>query len=320
MGQPDASDLGLLSSQNARPSFSRTGVNSVSLSQSLNSVRSDLRDGGIVEWQVEAEVLLRHVLCLGRGEFLAQLFGGDAGLTSNQSRILQSLVNRRLSGDPLAYIVGSREFYGLELQIDSRVLVPRQETELLVDIVLEHLERSSARSSSVADVGTGSGAIALAVAAHSETVHVIATDISEDALRVAKRNALNLGLSDRIAFHHGDMLSPIDGPIDVVVSNPPYIPSNDIADLAIEVRQEPRIALDGGIDGLDPLRRLFAQTGGKLATGGALIVELMPEQMDKAKILAVDGMGPDIEVTMHKDLMGNDRALVVRRLPNDDGK
>ena len=116
------------------------------------------------------------------------------------------------------------------------------------------------------------------------------------------------------------MLSPIDGPIDVVVSNPPYIPSNEIEGLAIEVRQEPRIALDGGIDGLDPLRRLFAQTGGKLATGGALIVELMPEQMDKAKTLAVSGMGADIAMTTHKDLMGSDRALVVRRLPNDDGK
>ena len=308
----DVSGLGLLSSQNTARGLSHTEVNSAILRQSLIAVRSALRDGGIAEWQVEAEVLLRHVLGLDRSEFLALLYGSDLCLTDSQFLQLRSLLAHRLSGEPLAYIVGYREFYGLELEVDSRVLVPRQETELLVDLALEHLAGSSSPRPLLADVGTGSGAVALAVAAHIENVNVTATDISTGALEVARRNAITLGLSDRLWFVHGDMLSSIEGPIDVIVSNPPYIPSDEIEGLAVEVRQEPRIALDGGIDGLDPLRRLFAQTSGKLATGGALIVELMPEQMERAKGLAIEAMGRDIEVTAHKDLMGNDRALVVR--------
>ena len=325
-GLTDVSDLGLLSSQKTARglSLSRTDVNSATLRQSLIAVRSVLRDGGVAEWQVEAEVLLRHVLGVCRSEFLALVYGSDLGLTDSQSLQLQSLLTRRLSGEPLAYIVGHREFYGLELSVTGQVLVPRQETELLVDLVLEHLAGSSSHRPLMVDVGTGSGAVALAVAAHIENVKVTATDISSQALEVARRNAVSLGLSDRIGFVHGDMLSSINGPIDVIASNPPYIPSDEIEGLAVEIRQEPRIALDGGIDGLDPLRRLVAQTSGKLAPGGVLIVELMPEQMDKAKTLAANGMGPDIEVTIHKDLMGNERALVVRRLSNgarapDDG-
>ena len=277
-----------------------------------------------MEFRVEAEVLLRHVLGIHRSDFLALVYSSDLGLTDSQSLQLQSLLKRRLSGEPLAYIVGHREFYGLELSVTGQVLVPRQETELLVDLVLEHLAGSSSHRPLMVDVGTGSGAVALAVAAHIENVKVTATDISSQALEVARRNAVSLGLSDRIGFVHGDMLSSIKGPIDVIVSNPPYIPSDEIEGLAVEVRQEPRIALDGGIDGLDPLRRLVAQTSGKLATGGVLIVELMPEQMDRAETLAVETMGHGIEVTSHKDLMGNKRALVVRRSANgalaqDDG-
>ena len=323
-GRTDVSDLGLQFSQKTARGLSRTDVNSATLRQSLISLGSTLRDGGVFEFRVEAEVLLRHVLSMDRSEFLALVYTSDLGLTDSQSLQLQSLLTRRLSGEPLAYIVGRREFYGLELSVTGQVLVPRQETELLVDLVLEHLAGSSSHRPLMVDVGTGSGAVALAVAAHIENVKVTATDISSQALEVARRNAVSLGLSDRISFVHGDMLSSIKGPIDVIVSNPPYIPSDGIEGLAVEVRQEPRIALDGGIDGLDPLRRLVAQTSGKLATGGVLIVELMPEQMDKAKTLAANGMGPDIEVTIHKDLMGNERALVVRRLSNgarapDDG-
>ena len=296
--------------------------------QSLNAVVSALCAGGISEYRVEAEVLLRYVLGLERSEFLALVYGSDLSLTDGQNLKLQSLIRRRLLGEPLAYIVGRREFYGLDLRVTDDVLIPRQETELLIDLALEHLARSSSGSPLVVDVGTGSGAVALAVAAHTETVKVIATDISQDALEVARRNAVRLGLSDRIEFVHGDILSPIarsctiEGPaersartrtIDVIVSNPPYIPSGDIQELAIEVRREPRIALDGGEDGLDPLRRLFAQAESRLAPDGVIIVELMPEQMDRARTIAVETMGRDTEMTTHKDLMGSERALVIKR-------
>ena len=288
--------------------------------QSLSAARSSLRADGIVEWQVEAEVLLRHVLKLDRSEFLTLLYGGDISLTDAQSLLLRSLISRRLSGEPLAYIVGRREFYGLELKVTEHVLIPRQETELLVDIALEHLEVSGSANPSVVDVGTGSGALALAIATHAKTVSVVATDVSENALEVARRNAANLGLSAKIEFGHGDMLTHIQGPIDIIVSNPPYIPSDDIAGLAIEVRREPRIALDGGTDGLDPLRRLLAQARSKLAGNGVLIVELMPEQIRQAGALAVQVLGSDVEVTTRKDLMGNERALVVKRLTNGSAR
>ena len=282
--------------------------------QSLNAVRSSLRTGGIVEWQIEAEVLLRHVLDVGRSEFLTQLYGCDISLTDAQSVRLQSLIDRRLSGEPLAYIVGHREFYGLELKVTKHVLVPRQETELLVDIALEHLRSSDFTNPVVVDVGTGSGALALAIATHDKTAKIIATDVSADALTVAKRNGANLGLSANIEFVHGDMLTSIHGPIDVIVSNPPYIPSGDIAGLAVEVRQEPRIALDGGADGLDPLRNLLAHAKVKLAQGGMLIVELMPEQMNRALKLAAETFGHSVDITSRKDLMGNERTLVVKHM------
>ena len=282
--------------------------------QSLNAARSSLRSGGIVEWQVEAEVLLRHVLDLARSEFLALAYGHGVNLTRNQSLLLQSLISRRLSGEPLAYIVGRREFYGLELEVNKHVLIPRQETELLVEITLEHLASSNSFSPTVVDLGTGSGAVALAIATHAKTANVVATDVSEAALEVARRNADSLGLSDKVEFVHGDLLASVQGPVDVIVSNPPYIPSSEIEDLAVEVRQEPRIALDGGDDGLDPLRRLFNQTAAKLAPGGVVVVELMPEQMNKARTLAFETFANNVEVTTHRDLMGNERALVVKRL------
>ena len=313
-GPTDVAEPGLPSTQGATRDLSDTDANSNTLQKSLATIRTNLRDGGVAEWQVEAEVLLRHVLGMSRSEFLAEVYGGSLGLSVSHSAELQSLVSRRLSGEPLAYIVGQREFYGLTLQVDPQVLIPRQETELLVDLVLERLACSSLRNPVVVDVGTGSGAIALAVAKHADSVRVVATDVSEDALAVARRNAEILELSDRIEFVHGDLLAPIGGSIDVVVSNPPYIPSSDIEDLAVEVRREPRTALDGGDDGLDTFRRLLNQSTEKLVPGGVVIVELMPEQMDEARVLAVETLRFDLEVITRKDLMGNRRALVVERL------
>ena len=315
-GQTGVSDPGLPSILRAARDPRHTCSNPKTLQQSLTALRTVLRDADVVEWQVEAEVLLRHVLGLDRSEFLAEVYGRRGELSTRQSVELQSLVDRRLSGEPLAYIVGQREFYGLALEVDSRVLVPRQETELLVDIVLEHLAHTRSSDSIVVDIGTGSGAVALAVATHANNARVLATDASEDALEVARRNAGILGLTDRVEFFHGDMLEPIDGPSDVIVSNPPYIPSGDIQDLAVEVQGEPRIALDGGEDGMDPFRRLLSQSAAKWAPGGVIIVELMPEQMDAARILTVETLGRNVDVTTRNDLMGNERALVVKQVPN----
>ena len=280
------------------------------LRQNLNESRGVLRDGGIIECDVEAEALLRHVLGLCRSEFLALVYGGDRLVTPSQSTHLESLLERRLSGEPLAYIVGAREFYGLELDVNEHVLIPRQETELLVDIVVEYLPRLRP-TLRVVDVGTGSGAVALAIAAHNENVDLLATDVSGQALDVARRNARKLGLDDRVRFVRCDMLEAVGGPVDVIVSNPPYIPSGQIGSLQAEVRREPVIALDGGDDGLEPFRQLLSQAKDKLLLGGVVVVELMPEQMEAAGNIARQTIPNLSGLRTREDLMGNERALII---------
>ena len=280
------------------------------LRRNLNESRALLRDGGIAEWGVEAEALLRHVLGVCRSEFLTLVYGDDACLSSSQSGHLESLLERRLSGEPLAYIVGTREFYGLELNVNEHVLIPRQETELLVDVVLEYLP-SFGPEPTVVDVGTGSGAMALAIAAHNESVDLLATDVSRQALDVARRNASKLELDDRVRFVRCDLLEAVGGPVDIIVSNPPYIPSGQIRHLQAEVQREPMIALDGGDDGLEPFRRLLSQAKEKLNTGGVVVVELMPEQMEVAAEIARQGMPSLSGLWTREDLMGSERALVL---------
>ena len=268
-----------------------------------------IQRAGIPDSRIEAEVLLRRALGVGRGEFLTMLYGGDFGLSAEQSNCFQRLLSRRLSREPLAYIVGQREFYGLDLEVNEATLIPRQETELLVEIALERI--ADAPSARVADVGTGSGAVALAIAAHTgRGVDTVATDVSAAALEVARRNAERLGLSDRVRFVQCDTLNGASGPFNLIVSNPPYIPSADIGGLAAEVRREPRIALDGGADGLYPFRKLMAQAVPELATGGAIAVELMPEQMDAACAIA-SAVWDNCEITVRKDLSGAERAIVI---------
>ncbi len=279
----------------------------------LASAALALKRAGIPDARIEAEVLLRCALGVGRGEFWGMLYGGDLRLSEEQSDRFECLLDRRLGREPLAYIVGRREFYGIEFEVSEDTLIPRQETELLVEIALERIAGVSCAR--VVDVGTGSGAVALAIAANAgRGVSVVATDVSAAALDVARRNAALLGLSERVEFVQGDMLDGATGPFDVVVSNPPYVPSGDIDGLAVEIRREPRIALDGGADGLDPFRKLMAQAGSKLATGGMIAVELMPEQMGVARSIAAGAAGGRWEIVTWKDLSGAERALVARRL------
>ncbi len=289
------------------------------LRQSLDSVRAALCERGICEWHIEADVLLRYVVGVDRADFLSLVYGGEDHLTHAQSLRLGTLIARRLDGEPLAYIVGRREFYGLDMEVNENVLIPRQETELLVELALEYLANrgKEQRTPTLVDVGTGSGAVALAVAANSERVNIIGVDISRSALDVAAGNAARLTsargspLSDSVAFVLGDLLTSFSGPVDIIVSNPPYIPSGLIGDLSTEVRREPVGALDGGIDGLEHFRRLTAQASDRFAPGGVMIVELMPEQMDAAMSLAVRNMPNIAAVRSRRDLMGNRRALVV---------
>ena len=294
----------------------RRSAEPATLRNCLESARNALRAAGVADSRIEAEVILRFVLGWERDRFLAEVYAaGEMRLSPGASARLRSLISRRIGGEPLAYIVGTREFYGLTLRADERALIPRQETELLVEIALDRLDGAGRTPSArplVIDVGTGSGAAVLAVAANArDGVRVVAADVSGDALALARLNAETLGLAKRVEFVRCDLLAAISGRADLIVSNPPYIPSGDMAGLQAEIKREPRLALDGGADGLDVFRRLARQAARKLAPGGALIAELMPRQMDAAERIAAERIPRARRISRRQDLFGDDRALVV---------
>jgi release factor glutamine methyltransferase len=229
-----------------------------------------------------------------------------------------SLVRRRAAGEPLAYILENREFYGLDFLVNPSVLVPRQETELLVDKVLEFaaarpfdLARDEPGGAVViADIGTGSGAIAVAIAKSLPRATVYATDSSREALAVADANRRRHGVVDRVILSHGDLLQALPAPVDVLVSNPPYISTAELAGLAPEVRREPIRALDGGPDGLDVVRRLFRQASDCVRPGGLMAVEIAPQQLESVTRIARSCF-PTGQVSHDLDLSGLPRVVWV---------
>ena len=277
------------------------------LREAWAGARDRLADAGIADASLEAEVLLRTTLGLDRTGFLASL--GEP-VPTDRLRAAEELLARRLDDEPLAYIVGTREFYGLELAVDPSVLIPRQETEHLVDAVVDYSRRLGDPPLDVADIGTGSGAIAVAVAHRLPAATVYATDISAGALEVADANLSRHGVAARVCLREGDLLDALPGPVDVIVSNPPYIPTGDLPSLPPDVRREPVEALDGGPDGLSATRRLIRAAPAYLRPGGRLLVEIAPEQLSPVIAEASDTF-PGADVSFERDLSGNPRLLVV---------
>ena len=269
--------------------------------------RDRLADAGIADASLEAEVLLRTALDMDRTGFLASL--GES-VPDDRLRAADELLARRLDGEPLAYIVGVREFYGLEFAVGPSVLVPRQETEHLVDAVIDYSRRRGDPPLEIADVGIGSGAIAVTIAHRLPASTVYATDVSARALAVADANRRRHGVADRVHLREGDLLAALPGPVDVIVSNPPYIPTGELASLPPDVRREPVAALDGGRDGLAVTRRLVRDAPGYLRSGGRLLVEMAPEQLDAVMTEASEAF-PGSEVGFERDLSGATRLLVV---------
>ena len=267
--------------------------------------RSRLERAGIEDASLESEVLLRHALGIDRAAFFTALeeHPGDAAL-----KLSDSLVERRERGEPLAYILGRREFYALDLLVTPAVLIPRQETELLVDSILEI--GGGRADLTIADVGTGSGAIAVAAAVNLPACRVYATDASAAALRVARQNCRMHGVEDRVELIHGDLLDTLDVRVDIVASNPPYVRTDEIEALGREIGHEPIEALDGGRDGLDVIRRLFEQTPAALNPGGAMLVEIDPRQLRTVMSLAAAAF-PNGRVSHRRDLSGRPRVVVV---------
>jgi release factor glutamine methyltransferase len=231
-----------------------------------------LRRKGAESPRLDAEVLLAKVLDWPR----VQLYTHYAEPVGERERsAYRELVRRRAEGMPVAYLVGRKEFFSMPLTVGPAVLIPRPDTETVVVEFLMHLR--GAENPRAIDVGTGSGAIALACAQRHPTARFVAIDLSVEALAVARRNAESLGLADRVEFRQGDLYEPVEGEpaFDAILSNPPYIPTGDIAGLERGVRDyEPHLALDGGPDGLDVVRRLIAGAPSRLKPGGHLILEI----------------------------------------------
>ena len=244
-----------------------------------------LRGAGLGDAEIEAEALLRHVLGFDRAEFFASL---SEPVPHGQADRAEGLAARRAGGEPLAYITGRREFYGLDFKVDPRVLIPRQETELLVDLALEACAGRERERVVIADVGTGSGAIAVALATRLTDAVVYATDVSVEALEAASANAERHGVAERVRLLHGDLLDPLPVRADVIVSNPPYIATSQLAELPRDVRREPSLALDGGTDGTEVIARLLMQAAQRLKAGGSLFMEMAPEQREAVMRMAHD--------------------------------
>ena len=264
---------------------------------------------GIDSPRLDAELLLSHVLGMDRVRLYMQY---DRPLVPDELEAYRALVKRRAGHEPVAYITGTRGFWSLDLKVDRRALIPRPETEVLVEEVLKHIPEDS--PATFVDVGTGTGAIALAVASERPNLRVIATDASAEALALARENAERAGLADRVEFLEGDLLAavPAQLTIDHVASNPPYVAETERDRLDPEVRDwEPAAALFAGPDGLDVIRRLAEQAAHRLTPGGWLTVEIGWDQGRTApEVLARAGLA---DVVVRKDYSQNDRVVSGKR-------
>ena len=287
-----------------------------SLRDVIRQTHVTLEAAGIPDPRLEAEVMVMNVVRMLRHDIFAQQ---EMELSAEQEQELAQMVERRRKREPLAYILGYREFYGVNLLVTPAVLIPRPETETLVEQALfMSLMGMETTELVIADVGTGTGAIAISLAIHLPAARIYALDNSDDVLDVASYNIRAHNVSDRVTLGKGDLLDPLPEPADMVVANLPYIPSDRISSLQPEVQKEPRAALDGGADGLDLVRRLLSQAGVKLKEHGVMLMELDPEQVPAVEELAKQYF-PEASITVEQDLAHQDRIFVVNRGGSESG-
>ncbi len=277
------------------------------LNDALAQATTHLADQDIESAQLDAELLLAHVFGTNRAAILAR---PDLRLSRKQLTRYRNLVAQRGNREPLAYIVGCREFYGLQIRVDPRVLIPRPETELLVEHALEIASHVAALPL-IADVGAGSGAIAVSLAVHLPESTVYALDASAGALEVTAENARWHRVADRVHCLHSDLLAALPGPVDIVTANLPYVKTDEWQTLAPEIRDhEPRSALDGGPDGLALIVRLLATAEPYLRPNGAILLEIGAGQGVAATTLAHQHF-PQARVLLVQDYAKLDRLVAV---------
>jgi len=290
-------------------------MTSLTAREALSKATAVLRSHGLETARLDAEVLLAFVLKTSRSRLYID---SEKVLSGNDLAEFFSLVDRRLNREPIAYITGEKEFMSLIFKVNRNVLIPRPETEILVEWVIEKVNKLLLLPDNpiILDVGTGSGAIAISLARYLPQAEIWATDISAQALELARLNAKNLAVEDRITFLNSDLLTGIParlkGKAHFVVANLPYIPAEEIPHLPAEVAgYEPHIALDGGGDGLDLYRKLIPQAREILAAGGWLCMETgMSQTKTLASLLPASNWGEGIQVL--KDYAGLDRFIVAR--------
>jgi release factor glutamine methyltransferase len=284
----------------------------VTLAQALHGAEQRLRAADIDDAWLEAEVLLRYALGLDRHSLFARL---QQPIEPQQQATYDALLQRRLAHEPTAYIVGRREFFGLELECTPAALIPRPETELLVEETLAIVRSAeiAQRAWEIVDVGTGNGAVAVALAVNLPGARIIGIDVSRQALLLARRNAERHRVADRACLVQSDLLSPLARPVDVVVANLPYVSTADWKASPPEIREhEPRAALDGGPEGTALLERLLAEAPACLGRPGWLLAEIGDEQGERLRRLAAQRF-PQADVEVKADLAGLDRLLVIAR-------
>ena len=276
----------------------------------IQDTHQKLESAGIPDARLEAEVLVMSVLRMPRQAIFAEQ---EREVSEQQQVALDELLERRYTREPLAYILGQREFYGINVVLTPAVLIPRPESEGLVEHALfMAMMGMESTDLTIADVGTGSGAIAINLAMHLPMGRIFAVDISDSVLDVAAYNIRAHGVGDRVSLAIGDLLDAVPEPLDLIVANLPYIPTDRISTLQPEVQKEPVLALDGGADGLDLIRRLLAQAENKLKSHGIILLEMDPDQVPVVAELALQHF-PKGSTDVEQDLAGMDRILVIRR-------
>ena len=274
----------------------------MTLRQALSRAKKILTDHNIEDASLECELLLRQALKIDRVQLYQDL---NQELSPQQEASFWQLVERRLNGEPTAYITGHREFYGLDFYVDPSVLIPRPETELLVEKALELAQNHPVLS--IAEVGTGCGAIAISLALSLPQAKIYAIDISPAALKVASFNCHKHRVVNRICLLQGNMLDPLPEPVDLTIANLPYVRKTELPQIS-SADFEPSVALNGGVDGLEKIRQLCASLSSKLRPRGCLLLEIGQGQ-EKAVTALLESLFPSAKIEISKDLSGIDRIV-----------